>query len=301
MPSLNLIGNLNLTGNNKYNKTPFVATGGVMQTFVSGGVNYTSHTFTGSGAFQILQGETTAQLLVVGGGGGGEAGGAQNDRGRGGGAGGVNYSGSFYFKKNPSGAPSIWNATIGQGGLGGLNPTGVPGNSATSGSASQFVATYSYEQAFFTPAYPGGTIEQSTGTGASGAGGGLAIYGPQGNNGGTGMVSGGGGASAAGGNANQGAGGAGRTFTLQDGTAKSYGGGGGGGGYVDIGPTPGGAGGLGGGGNGGTGVQGAGGNGTANTGGGGGGGTSANNANNRGFGGNGGSGVIIICYPTNGI
>ena len=81
MPSLNLIGNLNLTGNNKYNRNPFIAAGGVMNTFTSGGVNYTSHTFiSGSGSFTILNGETTAQVLVVGGGGGGTGFGQQLPR-----------------------------------------------------------------------------------------------------------------------------------------------------------------------------------------------------------------------------
>ena len=307
MPSLNLIGNLNLTGNNKYNRNPFIAAGGVMNTFTSGGVNYTSHTFiSGSGSFTILNGETTAQVLVVGGGGGGTAGGAQNLLAYGGGAGGVNYTGSFYFKKNPqAGGPSVWTALVGQGGLGGTNPTGVSGNPATSGSISQLYANYSYEQATFPLGGYGGTAEMSSGQGASGAGnnptGGSAIYGAQGKAGGNGNTAGGGGAGQVGGNANQGKGGDGLAFTLQDGTLKYYGGGGGGGGFSNVGPTGGGAGGLGGGGNGGTGIQGAGQAGTANTGGGGGGGNTANDAADRGFGGNGGSGVVIICYPTNGI
>ena len=306
MPSLNLIGNLNLTGG-EYKRNPFIATGGIINTFTSGGLEYTSHTFiSGSGTFSILNGETTAQVLVVGGGGGGRAGGAQNQLATGGGGGGVNYSSSFFFKKNPeAGGPSVWTAVVGNGGNGGLNPAGTPGPAATSGSISQLYAGYSYEQATFPLAGYGGTAEMSSGQGASGGGdqptGGPAIFGPQGKAGGNGYTSGGGGAAQVGGNSNQGKGGDGLAFTLQDGTSKYYGGGGGGGGYSNVGPTPGGAGGLGGGGNGGFGIAGAGQAGTPNTGGGGGGGNTANDAADRGVGGNGGSGVIIICYPTRGI
>jgi hypothetical protein len=302
MPSLNIIGNINLTGG-EYKRNPFVATGGQITTFVSGGLNYTSHTFTASGVFTLLNGETTAQVLVVGGGGGGTAGGSQNDRAFGGGAGGVNYTASFFFKKNPeAGGPSLWTALVGNSGSGGSNPSGVPGAAATSGSTSQLFANYSYEQASFPLGGYGGTQEQSAGQGASGAGnsptGGLAIFGPQGFAGGNGTVSGGGGAAETGSVRN---GGNGLAFTLQDGTSKFYGGGGGGGGYSNVGPTGGGTGGLGGGGNGGSGGSGAGADGTPNTGGGGGGGNTANDAADRGNGGSGGSGIIIISYPTGGV
>ena len=236
MPSLNIIGNINLTGG-EYKRNPFIATGGIVNTFTSGGLNYTSHTFiSGSGTFSILNGESTAQVLVVGGGGGGTAGGDLTSRAFGGGAGGVNYTGSFFFKKNPEvGGPSNWTALIGPGGLGGLNPTGTPGNPGTSGSISQLYANYSYEQASFPLGGYGGTQELSAGQGASGAGnaptGGLAIYGPQGFAGGDLARAGGGGAASTGSSASGlfpyvgGNGGTGRGFTLQDGTLKYYGGG----------------------------------------------------------------------------
>ena len=100
MPSLNIIGNVNLTGG-KYNRTPFVATGGIVSTFTSGSVTYVSHKFiSGSGTFSILSGETQAQVLVVGGGGAGVAGLGTNQYGDGGGAGGLVYSGSYFFKKD---------------------------------------------------------------------------------------------------------------------------------------------------------------------------------------------------------
>jgi len=182
MPSLNIIGNVNLTGG-KYNRTPFAARGGVVATFTSGGIEYTSHTFTSSGQFELIQSETQAQVLVVGGGGGGEFGTGQDEinvGGNGGGAGGLNYTASFFLRKNPSGAPSIWNVTVGAGGAGGILS---PLTSATSGSNSSFIATYSYEKVVPTIAYYGGAAP--SGSGASGGGeNGLAIFGDQGNPGG---------------------------------------------------------------------------------------------------------------------
>lgn len=288
MPSLNIIGNVNLTGG-EYKRNPFVATGGIMNTFTSGGLSYTSHTFiSGSGTFTILNGETTAQVLAVGSGGKGQAGGFGNIDGNAGGGGGVAYTSSFFFRKNTAGGPSTFIATVG-GPNEGINP-------AFTGSSTVFYSTYGYEQIAPVTAYGGGDATQN---GASGGGnGGLAIYGVQGNNGATGQPGGGGGAAQTGSIRD---GGNGLAFTLQDGTLKYYGGGGGGGGYLNVGPTPGGQGGLGGGGNGGSGVGGDGQPGADNTGGGGGGGCTANDSRDRGDGGAGGSGIVIICYPTNGI
>jgi hypothetical protein len=287
MPSLNIIGNINLTGG-EYKRNPFIATGGQITTFTSGGIDYTSHTFTASGVFTLLNGETTAQVLVVGSGGKGQNGGFGNVNGNAGGAGGVAYTGSFFFRKNYAGGPSTFIASVGDSNEG-TNP-------ATTGSSSVFYSTYGYEQIAPVLAYGGGDGQNN---GASGGGGdGLAIYGIQGNNGAVGGNIGGGGGAAQTGSIRDG--GNGLPFTLQDGTVKYYAGGGGGGGFLNIGPTPGGTGGLGGGGNGGSGVQGAGQPGTPNTGGGGGGGGTANDSRDRGIGGPGGSGIIIISYPTGG-
>lgn len=288
MPSLNIIGNINLTGG-KYNRAPFTATGGQITTFTSGGIDYTSHTFTSSGVFTIISGETTAQLLAVGAGGKGQGGGAPNAFGNGGGGGGIAYTSSFFLRKNLAGGPSTFIAQV----------AGFNTNEGTTPAemTSSFTSTYGYEQIAQVIAFGGGNGQQS---GASGGGqGGLAIYGVQGNNGGTSPTSGGGGAGEVGSSALSGDGGDGLAFTLQDGTSKYYAGGGAGGGYSNI-SRSGGAGGLGGGGNGGSGVRGGGAAGAANTGGGGGGGNTANDAADRGGGGDGGSGVIIICYPTNG-
>lgn len=293
MPSLNIIANYNLVGG-KYNRAPFAATGGEIATFTSGGIAYTSHTFTASGVFTLLSGETTAQVLAVGSGGKGESGGGANAAGNAGGAGGVAYTGSFFFRKNYGGGPSTFIASVG-GPNEGINP-------AYTGSSTVFYSTYGYEQISPVIAYGGGDGYSGGirgGDGASGGGNyGLAIYGIQGKNGAEFQPGGGGGAAVTGSSRN---GGNGLPFTLQDGTSKYYAGGGGGGGYSNVGPTPGGNGGLGGGGNGGSGVRGAGQPGTANTGGGGGGGNTANDAADRGPGGSGASGVVIICYPTNGI
>lgn len=164
MPSLNIIGNVNLTGG-KYNRTPFVATGGVIQTFVSGGVNYTSHTFiSGSGTFEILTGETSAQVLVVGAGGSGAAGGPPNAAGYGGGGGGLVYTGSFFLRKNPQPGPSTFTAVV------------APQNDGftNTGATSSFTSTYGYEQIVPIIAYGGGNGGYN---GASGGGNASAIYG----------------------------------------------------------------------------------------------------------------------------
>ncbi len=91
-----------------------------------------------------------------------------------------------------------------------------------------------------------------------------------------------------------GAGGAGKSYFLQDGTSKAYAAGGGGGGDVNVGPGAGGAGGSSIGGNGGGGVRGNGGNGVSGSGGGG--GALSDQASNWGAGGSGGNGVVIITY-----
>lgn len=165
----------------------------------------------------------------------------------------------------------------------------------------------------FTGSYGGFGGQPQGGDGGSGGGGnpiGLAIFADSGSAGGLqgGRAgAGGGGATGAGSPAfstwdspfliwSGGDGGAGKSYTLQDGTTKFYAAGGGGGGDVNIGPGAGGAGGSSIGGNGGSGAAGAGGNGTTNTGAGGGGGALSDQASNWGAGGNGGSGVVVITY-----
>ena len=97
-------------------------TGGSVFTYVSGGLNYRSHTFTGDGTLVVnsLGNLTTAQLLVVAGGG---AGGFGNTSG-GGGAGGYILSSSYAL------TATTYNVKIGAGGATNTNSfnTGSPGN-----------------------------------------------------------------------------------------------------------------------------------------------------------------------------
>jgi hypothetical protein len=193
---------------------------------------------------------------------------------------------------------------------------GTAGNSFSykSGSSSQ-TFTGGINTTAFTGSYGGFGGQPQGGNGASGGGsfpsGAAAIFADSGSAGGAQQGksgAGGGGAASAGSNAtsvynspftiyNGGAGGNGKSLSLEDGTTKHYGAGGGGGGWVNVGPGSGGAGGNSGvGGRGGSGVQGAGGNGVANTGAGGGGGALSDQSSNWGAGGSGASGVVVITY-----
>lgn len=192
---------------------------------------------------------------------------------------------------------------------------GTAGNSFRYVSSSFTLAfTGGINETRFTGSYGGFGGQPEGGVGASGGGsfptGAAAIFGAEGTAGGAQKGksgAGGGGAASAGSDAytifdnpftfyNGGNGGAGRAFTIEDGTTKHYGSGGGGGGWVNVGPGGGGTGGNGVGGDGGSGVQAPGKNGLANRGGGGGGGALSDQSSNWGAGGNGGSGVVVITY-----
>lgn len=261
MPQLNIIGNTNFSlGSPIEPYVPFRATGGIVETFVTGGISYTLHTFlSGSGSFEITQGAANIEVLVVGGGGAGSQG-LQRDpatsteaytRGNGGGAGGYVFV-SQYVKKDPQyGVPSTFNAYVGNGGV------FISGGFAAPASQSSFQQTfdlrgYYYQPVINTASYFGGSgggLEfTGEGNGASGGGGGgQAIFGTQGNNGGTNdAIAGGGGMGNTGSNDNltyAGQGGVGITLPAYfGGPSGSYpiliGGGGYGGGYFRIGYPP---------------------------------------------------------------
>lgn len=247
-----------------------------VSTYSSGGINYKTYKFTGTGSITLLKGGLVDVLLVGGGGGGG------NVYGGGGGAGGHIYKTSYYL---PLGSTTI---TIGAGGS--VNGRGGDtivsslvavggGSGCTSGGAS--VLNF------------GGSSGGNSDTSPN-AGSGVVGQGYQGGWGaGYGRGGGGGGAGGIGGDGS-GPGGIGVYTALSDGASAGQlysghyylAGGGGGNGNDSLGT---GAGGIGGGG------QGAwdyGGQssvaGTANTGGGGGGGTDARSGSS------GGSGIVVI-------
>lgn len=341
MPQLNILGNTNFSlGSPIEPYRPFRATGGIVETFVTGGISYTLHSFiSGSGSFEILQGGADIEVLVVGGGGAGSQGLQRTPlnntenyvRGNGGGAGGYVFV-SQYVKKDPEYIPSTYTAYVGNGGL------FLSGAFTAAASESSFRQTfdlrgYYYSPIIFTSSFYGGAgggIDYLEGRdGASGGGGGgQAIYGTQGNNGGTSpRIAGGGGAGTPGDNGGGGvAGSGGDGITLPvyfGGPSGSYpiriAGGGYGGGYFRNGYPPLGtdgqliAAGSGsyGGGAGGSSAAGfnpptlaqlSGSNGLPNTGGGGGGGGTivdlGPGTTFYGPAGNGGSGVIRIAYRT---
>lgn len=227
-------------------------------TYTSGGTNYKTYKFTGSGSITLSKAGLVDLMIISGGGGGADAYG-------GGGASAVVRKDGIYLSDTThtivigAGGPQ-WN----NGGLSSIDittneyliiaPPGEPGNAPYSG-------------------YTGGHAAMRLDSTNLGKGGGA---------GNTNSGGGGGGVSGAGVNSTAnygGAGGSGVSNTFVTGSSQSYGGGGGGGGY-----SGGGAGGSGGGGNGGTNGGGAG---TANTGGGGGG-------TWVGGGGSGGSGLVVI-------
>jgi len=262
MPQLNLIGNTSFTLGSRPELGPFIAIGGIKETFVTGGISYTLHSFiSGSGSFQILQGSADIEVLVVGGGGAGSQGIQRSPttdtgeyfRGNGGGAGGYVFVSQF-VKKTPEYVPSVFDAYVGEGGR------FVSGAFTTAATQSSFIQTYDQRGYYFNPPIitssfkggsGGGADDTGAGNGASGGGGGgLAIYGGQGNNGGPqDALTGGGGAGAAGANRTldtSGLGGDGVTLPVYFGGASgSYpiriAGGGYGGGYFRNGYPPDGA------------------------------------------------------------
>jgi hypothetical protein len=266
------------------------ATGGI----ITEDSQYWYHTFGASGAFIPKQSLTCDVLVVAGGGGGAELGG-------GGGAGGLTYYASQSL------TAISHNVTVGAGGIGTNNTTGVAGGNGVN---SQFAA--------LTASVGGGGGGRYDATGNSGGSGGgagrqwtSAATGTvgQGNNGGIGNASwpevaaGGGGAGAVGQNVQSsskaGNGGVGistySSWGVVTGTGQNISGtywlagGGGGGTLYGLGFE--GTGGSGGGGNGGYAFGDNAVAGLANTGGGGGGGSGGNR-----FGKNGGSGLVIVRY-----
>jgi len=275
----------------------YVATGGTITEYTSGGATYRVHTFTSSSSFIVTQAGTrypTIDYLIVAGGGGG----GQDTKGGGGGAGGL-LQGTTSLTSNS------YSVSVGSGGA--VNSNGQ--NSVALG---------------LTAIGGGAGRPSSVGSGNPGGSGGGAGEGPGGSNiagqgfsGGSAYTTdgipcfaagGGGGAGQAGGSvlnsSTGGKGGDGLANSIRTGSAEYYAGGGGGSSANSSVSCPGrvtgrGAGGLGGGGQGADNVNIIGGPwaaspGTANTGGGGGGGWSPNP--NPALAAAGGSGIVVIRY-----
>lgn len=264
-----------------------LATGGTITT----DGDYTLHTFTSSGSFEVT-GTMECEILVVGAGGGGGC-----YWGGGGGGGGVVHATANL-------ATGTYTVTVGSGGAGG-DPLGTThGGSGVDSSFDSISANGGGYGAYAAvggnggSGGGGGSAGGSSPVGGSAVGPGLGFGG--GTSGSTGQGypgGGGGGAGSAGANAAsaQGGNGGNGVGVSITGTYTFYGGGGGGG----IRTGTGGSGGLGGGasaGNGGVGFT-PGAAGTANTGGGGAGG-SGQAADNTQTGGAGGSGVVIVRYAS---
>jgi hypothetical protein len=271
--------------NNRFDRyivPQFSAVGGV----ISRSGDYTVHTFTGSGNFEIATNgisKNIEYLVVAGGGGGG------GSTGGGGGGGGV-LSGSLV---RSSGSHSV---IIGAGGAGGINQrqgsggggssvfgletTGGGGGAATAGGNTAYLGGNGGSGGGGAR-YGSAVATQGAGVSGQGFSGGIPATA------GDFAMGGGGGAGAVGspGGTQAGAGSGGIGFLSSITGTPVYYGGGGGGGFV-----PGGLGGLGGGGNG----LNNGSSGAVNTGGGGGGGWSYAS----GTGGAGGSGIVIVRYLT---
>ena len=288
------------------------ALGGIITTFTSGSINYTSHTFTSSGVFEYTgsaSGKVSASVVVVAGGSGGSMGRAGDSQGvyfggHGGDGGSVinYYSSSFIINNTVSGSRGIWNVIIGNGGKG-----GSIGSPATNGESSYFNSGSISIMAsgLFKGNESNRNIYPFGNGGASGGSG----YFYSGQAGSSGSISG----DAFFTQYNGGDGAMGGFNYSENGLEKYYGSGGGGGGWIHTGPGSkgqsgstvlknfrppslagsytGGTGGEANNGNGGNGEDG-----FANTGQGGGGGAIANQAGRWGKGGNGGSGVVIVTY-----
>lgn len=97
MPIKNTLTNSVGVDASPFKNDKFSAEGGIITTFVSGGLFYFTHQYTASGEFVIKSAQSgiSAQILVVAGGGGGGASAAQFVAGGGGGAGGLIYSASY--------------------------------------------------------------------------------------------------------------------------------------------------------------------------------------------------------------
>ncbi len=271
-----------------------------------------STSFTSSGTFSVPSGLTAVDVLVIAGGGSG--GGSNEQAGGGGGAGGLIYRPGFTV--SPGGNVSV---TVGDGGAGGSGSTSSP-SSGNQGQDSVF-GTLTAKGGGYGGQHPDNSPNSVGTQGGSGGGGGARAAGAGGsatqpnqssdsgnygfgNPGGSSSPQnapsddgggGGGGAGAAGGNAQAhpgkaGDGGAGRAYTIADGTTSVYYAGGGGGGCDYAGPGRG-AGGNGGGGAGEYENQNNAAVGTANRGGGGG-GTGQNPGRNKA----GGKGIVIVRY-----
>ena len=258
--------------------------------------------FTTSGTFSVPAGISSVDVLVVAGGGGSGSAGAPTVSSGGGGAGGLIYRPGFTVSPG-----STVTVTVGAGGgnAGSNHAPGISGQDSVFGTLTAKGGG------------GGGSIDGAGKQGGSGGGGGTSngggaaagqgIQGTQsgdsgaygfGNNGGVGnphvpsspgqSSGGGGGAAGAGHSAGQGsAGGAGKAYTIADGTTPSFYAGGGGGGKCGTGAQ-------GGGGNGGSYGGARGQDGQANTGGGGGGGAVTNGADQGSS--SGGKGIVIVSY-----
>ena len=202
----------------------------------------TVQTFTASGTFAVPSGVSTVQLLVVAGGGGGggitPGGGANGYFNGGGGAGGLNFHPAYPV--TPGGTVSV---TVGNGGNGpGSTGQGQDGQNSVFGTVTAQGGGGGGEQGANgrnggsggggggnTGAGQGGQGVCQTGTGPSGGATGYGNGGGQGATGGAG-AGGGGGAGGPGGNSGSANGGAGRSYTIADGTTPiGYAGGGTGG------------------------------------------------------------------------
>ena len=316
MPLLNIIGNINQIKNPdiSYN-IPFRAVGGIVETFVTGGISYTMHSYiSGSGSFEILQGDVTAQVLIQAGGGkGANAANNASQAGNGGGAGFGSVNNIAFQKSTLYNVTSSYSVYVGRGAS---NTLGIA-------SSSNIIKTYDFNYIPYNPTaylvYGGGNGGDGYELGQEGGcGGGANGNGIQGGDGGASNVvskiglAGGGGSSANGGaadtnpgpNQHVGYGGSGSILPYYfGGPSGSYPvvyGGGGGGGTIGNGVTD--TYGIGyatnGGGNGGSTASPSGSNGVQYTGGGGGGGYENSLAGIYFPGGAGGDGVVRIVYQT---
>ena len=110
----------------------FIATGGTINTFVSGGVLYKSHTFTTTGTFTVTNGNSNnVQIMAIGGGGGAADTIAPGDNsltrwyGAGGGSGQMIVSQSLSMQKGS------YSVTLGSGGTTPVSSSGTDGTNTT--------------------------------------------------------------------------------------------------------------------------------------------------------------------------
>ena len=117
MPFLSTLGGGSNKGFSDQGQALFIASGGTVQVYTSGGKTWKSHTFLNSGTFNITSGSTELEVLIVAGGGGGGA-----DNAGGGGAGGLLYYGTETPKTPNGGALTksvgSYNVVGGNGGKG---------------------------------------------------------------------------------------------------------------------------------------------------------------------------------------